>query len=764
MKKIFLNKWFLLFSTTLTLSVGYILACAGGDDWGDFYQTNYTPETFVDKSYTPLLVSSDLFELSDDMGVKPGRFDREIVNDWKKFTKDALSQKDLQFFLLDSTSADVNQLHEYYKFGKENRVSEKWSKKIDLKNSNVESFLEFLFLAKQVEKASVSKNESWYYKRPELVTLKDKELILSIKNKYNTAKDPFLKNRYWFQTIKAYFYSDFKKEALDFYQATQSEMPKNTLYYRAMSYIAGIHYKQKQFSQSNYLYSRVFDQCKDLQMLAAYNFHPQEESDWNQSLAMAKNEQEKIGLWAIHGAYGDEEKAIENIYKLNPKSEYLDYLLARLINNTELRIDNSFKEKSLTKYRKAAQDSISISTLNLVRNIASEEKTSKPYMWNMANGYINTLYGNYATATQQYQKAENKMPKTTLAQNQLRLLRFINHLSSLDKISPADEIKLNPDLKWLYEELPKTENSLFRYQNASDWSKEYLSALFHSHENIVMKEIFHRQNGFYENPEKLEKMKAFLKKQSKTEFEKIAINQYSVSLDDILEYQSVLATYENNLDQAISYMNQSDSIKYQQFLGNPFNGKIKDCHDCDHRAKQKRKYSFLDFLLLTKEMQGKIKNKETSKEELFNNNMLLGNAFYNITYYGNGRTFYQGNIMFSSAYYSDEPDFKRTGILYKNMTDCSRALGYYRSAFENATTNEQRAKAQYMMAKCQRNTWYNSRHEDVTNTWEVEQDSVNFTAWDGFKKLKKDYSNTQFYKEVIAECGYFDTYVNGTKR
>ena len=33
-------------------------------------------------------------------------------------------------------------------------------------------------------------------------------------------------------------------------------------------------------------------------------------------------------------------------------------------------------------------------------------------------------------------------------------------------------------------------------------------------------------------------------------------------------------------------------------------------------------------------------------------------------------------------------------------------------------------------------------------------------AWGGFKELKEKYAHTQYYKNVIEECGYFVNYLN----
>ena len=39
-------------------------------------------------------------------------------------------------------------------------------------------------------------------------------------------------------------------------------------------------------------------------------------------------------------------QAIEKIYELDPKSEHLNYLLTRLVNNQEQAINNSFEVKT----------------------------------------------------------------------------------------------------------------------------------------------------------------------------------------------------------------------------------------------------------------------------------------------------------------------------------------------------------------------------------------------------------------------------------
>jgi hypothetical protein len=235
----------------------------------------------------------------------------------------------------------------------------------------------------------------------------------------------------------------------------------------------------------------------------------------------------------------------------------------------------------------------------------------------------------------------------------------------------------------------------------------------------------------------------------------IRISIYNVTLDDINNYQAVEATFANNIPEAIDFMQKTNKLQEVKFYGNPFNGSIKDCHDCDHVAYQKKKYSQIDFLTTIKTMQDNV----AKGEEVFTNSVLLGNAFYNITHFGNARLFHETNI---NGYGYSPYDFRDK--IRNRITDCSLAKMYYQKALGAAKNNEQKAKCHYMIAKCERNEFYNNKYDSTKDSWEnqyaIQESQINFLAWNGFKALKKEYSQTRYYQEVINECGYFRTYVN----
>jgi hypothetical protein len=140
--------------------------------------------------------------------------------------------------------------------------------------------------------------------------------------------------------------------------------------------------------------------------------------------------------------------------------------------------------------------------------------------------------------------------------------------------------------------------------------------------------------------------------------------------------------------------------------------------------------------------------------EVYTNAMLAANAFYNITHYGNARAFYYCKIM---GEYQSSPDL--IDAQFRPMLlDMNLATQYYTQALNAAKTDEQKAKCYFMLAKCERNKFYN---DSIYNKKGYQYgDNANlpeFLPWNGFKSLKQ-YNTTKFYQEAIRECGYFRSY------
>lgn len=736
-----------LFTKPLALLSGSFLTiltifsfCAGGD-W-DWFENNssFAPEAYVqDASYQQLFYSTNMFYGEDWYDVAhPNRFKNSLVADWSNFLKRSLSEKKLQYYIAsDSSTAEIKEITKAFLA---KNVKSSWAKSLDFNNTKLRQFFVYINLAKSLE-TYMNNSASWNYQTDamEPMSYMSVKQAQDIEKIYQATKDPFLKTKYWVLTMKSYFYSQNRAEAITFFNKTQANIAKDENYFRGLAYVAGAIYKNKNYANSNFLYSVVFDNCPKLRTVATYCFHPQNDQDFAQSLNLAKTNSQKAALWTLYGYYADEVQAIQKIYELDPQNKHLDFLLTRALNIAENKMNEMNWNYGYGEEAKIKSEILDSKLYTLVQKIALAKNTKSPYLWNIAAGYMEVLKGNYAVASNYFASAEKEIPNTKLAKEQLRLFQVFNEIASTKKMDDATERKLLPSLQWLYAFEKEGNQTNLRTSFLIRWSKNYIGLLYKNQENEVFSELFFRDKNFYLNPKRLEKMETYLSSKASSSWDLFAQSLYQVTLEDIYEFKAIKYAYADQIDLAVREMEKTTKLKDFVLLGNPFNGNIQDCHDCEHAAYQKTKYSKLSFLKKVQELQQNVKNGG----DLYTDNLLLGNAFYNMSFYGNARLFYENKII---AQYYDTIDDTYKSLLVNDQ----QAGKYYQAALREAKTDEQKAKMVYLLTKIERNAFYE------TPTFKPYE--VDFIPFEGFKKLKKDYAKTKFYQEVIKECGYFRTY------
>lgn len=745
MKKIFLKKYWLAFVSVLLVAGGIAWACAGGDD-EEYRTSNFAAEGFVDSAYTPFYYSMYYYYGIRNDWTHNTRFNEANVKDWSAYLDNKVPTTEIDF-LLNQASAGIADSAASFAAGKMKILPLAISKFkiVSTKNAKTTEFLNYLAIAKKCEEFAVVEYEPWdeVPKREPLPGAA--KLNSELLSRFNKIKDQFLKQRYWFQLVRSYFFNGPATQAIDVFEKNQNAFSKNVLYYRTQAYAAGAYYNQKDYSKANYYYSKVYDGCNELKTVAHYSFHPQEESDWRQTLALCKDKNEQITLWQMLGVfYNDEKRSIEEIYKLDPSSEKLELLLVRAVNKEETKLID-WRERTGSGTPQLLNKQVSPELSALVNRIATAGNTSKPYLWHISAGYLKTLNGDYSKAQADYAAAEKTLPKQDLPQSQLRLFRLMNKVASASRIDAKLENEIMKDIEWL-QPLEQWRNPL-RFSDAYDWVRHTVAYKYNQQKEWVKAECYKSRSAFYMDHNKVEAMKAFLDKQHKTPYEKVCASLYDKTKHDLFEYQGVKSAFEDKLSDAIAYSEKSDSLQRRSIWGNPFNGRIGDCHDCDHKAGGG--YNRITLLKKMKEMQDKVR----TGDDIYNNALLLGNAFYNLSHYGNARRFSEGKVLgwsSYSAYYIDS-------VFRKMLISMDQATKYYSIALQSATTSEQKAKCHYMLAKCERNQWYNT--ELFSGQEYGTEPSVDFKAWEGFKALK-EYSNTKYYQEVLKECGYFQTYIS----
>lgn len=742
----YFKKCVILFSVFITSCIVIIIACSGIDFT---YYSHFSPEVSdIDSSFEPMFISEELFYNYSEFEYYSQRFNTNIIDEWSVYLEDRIPIKEIEYFLLDNNS--TKEINELYANVQNSNKSGILNSRFSVIDSKVKGFIQFLYYAKQIEAISLQQLGVWDIEQGMKKNFASPEIIAELENRYHIESDPFLKNRYWFQVAKAKYYSIDKSSIISFFDKTKETVKKNNLYYRALSYVAGAHYKQRNYTLSNYLYSIVYYNCKEMRSIAAYNFHPQEQSDFDSSLQLASNNNEKIALWTLYGYYADELKAIREISKLDTKNEHIDFLLAHFINNEEKRLNSEAELKNAVEYKNILKENVNPEAVLLIDSIARQENTSRPFLWYMGAGYFQILAGNYKLADIYLEKSSKLISNKPLAVNQIRLLQLVNNILRIDSITKQHEEKLVSELDWLYNKCPNDSIKSFRYNHTVSWSKNYLSSLYKSQGNHVFSEILSPSTNYYINQNNIDKMIEYFTKKDMSSWDSIIIGQYAFTLSDLYDYVSIKNTYiyPENLDKAIYYMELSQHSN-DTLDCDPFLGRIKDICECTEGNIPNIRFTKIDLLRRMKDLQLLIAKGERTYEHY----LALGNAFYNITYFGNSREFYFNAIINNYGIYIDP--------LYKSwLLNSSIANTYFNNALQVANNNEQKALCVYMMSKCERNTFYTERYYEDGFLRDSYNQDTNYLAWNGFVKLKNEYSHTSFYKQVIKECGYFKSYIS----
>lgn len=732
---------------------GIVWACS---DYGfDYEYSSFSPEAFVSEEYSPFFYTEYISYYGDSYKSNTSRYNDVIINEWSDYFNGKLDKKSLEYLLTTATAKKIDSVYGNVK-GKIAVLPDAMPqlKSLKLDRKKIKAFFDYLLLAKSTEAfAATNVTHSW---EPQPQISVPATLEVHLLKSFKTTKDPFIKQRLWFQLVRYYYFQErgdstlsaAASKTLHTFNTYKNSFPQNMMYYRTLGYVAGWHYKNKNYALSNYLNSLCYNYSREAKIPAEWSFHPQEETDWITTLSMAKTTAEKVTLWQLLGIHYDAQRAIQEIIKLDAKSEKLDLLLARVINITEYNLGNFYQSVPDS----AAKQNLKQNTA-FISGIALKNSTAKPYFWNLAAGYLNFMSHDYAAARSFYNAAKQQLPKEDrLIMAQYKILDWTLYVKELKKIDAAAEAQMIEPLNW-FADLKENKDTItsLRFYKALDESINNIAGLYKKQGEWIKANAFKRYFDFYRDNSKIEQMKALLQKQHKTAFEQAMLRYYPFDMHDLCYHQSQVLTYQDKIDEAIVMMNKSESQGYIM-PANPFNIRINDCHDCDHSIKQHKDLYAIDLLKAMQSMKAEIRQGKN----VYNNAYLLANAFYNITFYGNSRMFYQAKVMQSDGNTPFEIPAAFRPMLLSNKV----AEKYYLIAANAAKTRAQKARCIFMASKCDRNESYNiayNKPENATSSyWNLDIEPVFFGKY--FPVLKRQYADTKFYEEALKECGYLKSY------
>ena len=514
------------------------------------------------------------------------------------------------------------------------------------------------------------------------------------------AKDGFLRQRYAFQLLRLRFYRRDWPGAVAFHQANTAVLdgPSESLRWRARYYLAGALKRSGSLGRANLELARIFARFTPLAGPAAMDFRPVEEKDWQQTLALAESQREKAELWALVGLTRDGVAAIEAILALDPGSRLVALLTVRELSRLEAR-GRPLDELEAIAVREAARAS------------------DRPWVFELVAGHIAALKGKLPAARAHLEAARRARPgdATVAAQAEASLaLALARSWTPEQRLEPAlahATVGFGPEYPRAFTVRGAVRRALSERCTAAN--RPIDAALFGASGAPAGSEDF---------------LRSLIARvgQPATDWDRLGVQASGYTVPGLYHVLGASQLVRGDLTSAAQSFKKAAAASGT--LGtDPFVIHVRDCHDCDHEKYAKAKWTAASVAARLVELERSAHGEgDRAAQAAFE----LGNGLYNLTWYGNARVFLEG-----------------TGYATR---DTRPAEAWYRRAFDSARSRELKAKAAFMAAKCelaQRLEAKPPEREDeplpVPKTW---------------FPVVKQFEDTRYHQEVLAECGHYRTW------
>jgi hypothetical protein len=355
-------------------------------------------------------------------------------------------------------------------------------------------------------------------------------------------------------------------------------------------------------------------------------------------------------------------------------------------------------------------------------------------------GHLYALAGDETSARTYILASSQGMPSVPLIRGQARASLLLAKVRSLGGVDRASEDLLARELSWLgaYSKQPAN----FRALNLNQWLLTQLGTSYaQAGDNVRSLMLNDRAKDLsYRDPNAVKAILAF-RARAASSFDHFLVKHYDYSEGQLRQLQALASLYKGDLAAATAYLRQAGpAAENSPVYANAFSGRIVDCHDCEQQEKPISTVGALVAKMVSLTVDANGTGEPAAKASL-----LLGNAYYNISYYGNGRA------VFDTPHSNLSDDFFEDGRKDNFLTlNMDLANHFYDRAFSLSQDKELRAQATFLAAKAEQNRYYNTHNVD---------DGSDIHPGKYYQILKSSFSDTDYFKEVIRECGYFRTWM-----
>jgi hypothetical protein len=636
------------------------------------------------------------------------------------------------------------------------------------------------------------------------------KLMKSGQQLFAAAKNDWVKLRYAYQVLRLSHYSGQYQRTVQLYDSLVKPLQAvpGIMQDRCLALAAGAERKVDQPYQAAIGFATVFDRSYELRQMAELNYSWIEKADRNQLLRACPDNHLRSVVWTLEGLGQPEydTECLEQAWKNDPTAKVLPLLLTREINKLE---EGYYSQKLLQErgfaggwnyfYFLSAPDQNQRESLEkeqrhlqkltvLAENIAKDKKVTEPAYWSTGAAYLNLLQDKTKQADKLLAKAEKQNPSAAI-QQQIGLIQLLSAIRSAKTIDAGMEQKMYKAFTLMETRFPKSTETArsfcdalntmvaTRYLRQGDTTKavlcynkaetassnrysegaapstpkkiEELSGYYWDMSGMVLNEMMSISG--------IQRMKTFLAKPSKNDFEKwlLKSNVYDADMLNELEGTKNLRM----LDFAAAQQALSASGKWRDAVYvNPFVARLRDQQESEDQDGE----NMLSKEAYAKRMAELQKNLQSKDNGFAKAAFEYANGLYNISYYGKSwdMLFYDRGSSDGMAYYEDTTKLSATQEVYYR---CRQAEQYFMEAFNNSTDKNFKAQCLFMAAKCWQKRAKDTNLSLPKSMTDNYDSYVLYSLINPYFKQLQEYQKTSFYTEVYGSCGYLQLYVKKAK-
>ena len=693
-----------------------LLACADGWDY------NHKDFVFLENRDLPFSNISEEINQASVYNTVVWAYEeknkQENLKEWKKELKDAYTLNQIEDFLYKRINLEK------------------------LKDKDVRDYIDIV--ARQENHVTYD----YFMSDEEKKALGNYKLILNeIFQKIDTVNSPSLKLRYFYLALRlAHYKKDNPLQVYEKYKYLLENSDNKIIKDWIQGLYAGALVKNGKVVNGVYEFTKLFDKNSINFHLSYYNFfHIKTNEQWNELLNLASSNEEKTKFYALRALNANSNilEELKNIYALDKNSKWFDFTLFRELLNTQHFFDRYSDYEITFPYKKY---------IEFLQTVKKDDM----YLVDLSLAYFNLYEKNYDESF----KITNDLLKKHPNSHEVQILAYILYLEKLEKIDAKTENDIYEKMITLTKNETNS-SSIHDYtfvilEKLYTKQDEKFNAFLANHINYLDESIFdlsllERFRLFMESPKDSKIKEHFASKYLQQQMLKKENGKFV--LDERLQIAKTKLLINNlKFEDAL---NLNSSILNEKVKFNPFNASIKG----NNRNGKENQMSIKEFLEKTIVIKKELEKNPKSVMD----NYLFANALYNISYFGNSNIL---TTVYRSVYSFTDYDLQKEKI--------NLAIKHYTIALNESTEKEFKAKITYMLAKAELSLFdikYTTKAEDYLEKgafrYDLERSWYNTEAYEKFIKnnygkyfdnLKKDYSNTKYYKELINECANLRTY------